>query len=87
MESAGFMMLYFVRGSLPWMGIKALNIEHKYEYFMNVWEEKEELTTTSSVMKDLFLHPSIYVTCIPNKGLGVKTKTFLPKYTLIHVII
>ena len=31
MESLGYLMLYFCRGSLPWQGVKAATKKQKYE--------------------------------------------------------
>ena len=31
MESLGYVFLYFLRGSLPWQGLKAATKRHKYE--------------------------------------------------------
>ena len=37
MESLGYVMMYFIRGSLPWQGLKAATKRHKYE---NISEKK-----------------------------------------------
>ena len=31
MESTGYVMMYFLRGNLPWQGLKAANKKQKYE--------------------------------------------------------
>lgn len=49
MESLGYMLIYFARGSLPWQGIKANNKNEKYRKIM----EKKMSTPLSSLCKGL----------------------------------
>ena len=41
LQSIGFMLIYFIKGSLPWMGIKCKNIKEK---IMRIKEKKIEVT-------------------------------------------
>lgn len=41
MESLGYVFLYFIRGSLPWQGLRATNKKQKYE---RICEKKQETT-------------------------------------------
>ena len=36
MESLGFVLVYFLRGELPWMGLKAVDKQDKYEKIKNL---------------------------------------------------
>ena len=49
MESLGYVMLYFCRGSLPWQGLKAATKKQKYDRIM----EKKMTTPTESLCKNL----------------------------------
>jgi casein kinase I family protein HRR25 len=45
MESLGYVMLYFCRGSLPWQGLKAATKKQKYERIM-----EKKMTTPTEVL-------------------------------------
>ena len=47
LESIGYVLLYFLRGSLPWMGLKAYAKKQKYERIL----EKKQQTTTEMLCK------------------------------------
>ena len=43
MESVGYVMAYFLRGGLPWQGLKVKTRENKYK---NILEKKKEIPST-----------------------------------------
>src|SRR6202161_30947 len=45
MESLGYVMLYFCRGSLPWQGLKAATKKQKYDRIM-----EKKMTTSTEVL-------------------------------------
>ena len=47
MESLGYVMMYFNRGSLPWQGLKAANKKQKYEKI----SERKMTTVVESLCK------------------------------------
>jgi casein kinase I family protein HRR25 len=47
LESLGYVILYFCRGSLPWQGLKAATKKQKYDRIM----EKETTTSTESLCR------------------------------------
>jgi casein kinase 1 delta len=55
MESEGYVMMYFLRGSLPWQGLKAATKKQKYERI----SEKKMSTSVEELCKG---HPSEFVT-------------------------
>lgn len=48
LEALGFILLYFLRGSLPWQGLHAKNKEEKY----NAIKEKKKATTIELLCQD-----------------------------------
>ncbi|KAI9011906.1 kinase-like domain-containing protein [Phycomyces nitens] len=57
MESLGYMLIYFLRGSLPWQGLKALTKKEKYEKIM----EKKVSTPTDLLCRNIPIELSIYL--------------------------
>lgn len=49
LESLGYILVYFMRGSLPWQGLKAKTKEQKYERI----SEKKQTTSVESLCKGL----------------------------------
>lgn len=57
MESLGYVMLYFCRGSLPWQGLKAATKKQKYDRIM----EKKMTTPTEVLCRGLPSEFAIYL--------------------------
>lgn len=57
MESLGYVMLYFCRGSLPWQGLKAATKKQKYDRIM----EKKMTTPTESLCRGFPNEFAIYL--------------------------
>ena len=60
LESLGYVLLYFLRGSLPWQGLHATDKKHKYDL---ISEKKtatplEEIVSSESQQPDLDPHLS-----------------------------
>jgi casein kinase I family protein HRR25 len=45
MESLGYVLMYFLRGSLPWQGLKAVTKKQKYDLIM-----EKKMTTQTEVL-------------------------------------
>lgn len=57
MESIGFILIYFLKGSLPWQGLQAKNKESKYDKI----KEKKINTTIESLCRGIPEEFSIYL--------------------------
>lgn len=57
MESLGYVLMYFIRGSLPWQGLKAATKKQKYDRIM----EKKMTTPTDVLCKGFPPEFSIYL--------------------------
>lgn len=49
LESLAYVLLYFLRGALPWQGIKAANEEQKYERIAQIKQETPISVLTSGL--------------------------------------
>ena len=59
LESLGYVLMYFLRGSLPWQGLKAATKKQKYERIM----EKKMMTPTESLCRGFPTEMAIYLNC------------------------
>ena len=59
MESLGYVILYFIRGSLPWQGLKATSKKQKLELIL----EKKETITTKDLCDGLPKAFATYLEC------------------------
>jgi len=60
MESEGYVMMYFLRGSLPWQGLKAATKKQKYERI----SEKKMSTSVEELCKNFprkFIHEQFLI--------------------------
>lgn len=57
MESLGYVLMYFLRGSLPWQGLKAATKKQKYDRIM----EKKMTTPTEYLCRSFPNEFSIYL--------------------------
>ncbi|OAD77132.1 Serine/Threonine kinase CK1 [Phycomyces blakesleeanus NRRL 1555(-)] len=57
LESLGYLLVYFLRGSLPWQGLKAATKKQKYEQIM----EKKMSTPTELLCRNFSSEFSIYL--------------------------
>ena len=59
LESLGYVLMYFLRGSLPWQGLKAATKKQKYERIM----EKKMMTSTETLCRGFPTEMAIYLNC------------------------
>ncbi|KAJ1955798.1 serine/threonine protein kinase [Dispira parvispora] len=57
LESLGYVLMYFLRGNLPWQGLKALTKRQKYDRIM----EKKMTTTTEQLCRTFPTEFAIYL--------------------------
>lgn len=59
LESLGYVLMYFLRGSLPWQGLKAATKKQKYDRIM----EKKMTTPTELLCRGFPSEMAIYLNC------------------------
>jgi serine/threonine protein kinase len=74
MEGLGYVFLYFLRGSLPWQGLKARDVKEKYEKI----KEKKSTTKVEELCKGFPDEFKIYLNHC--KALKFEEKPDYPKY-------
>lgn len=77
MESLGYVILYFIRGSLPWQGLKATSKKQKLELIL----EKKETITTKDLCDGLPKAFAAYFDYV--RSLGFEDK---PRYSYLRRI-
>lgn len=77
MESLGYVILYFIRGSLPWQGLKATSKKQKSELIL----EKKETITTKDLCDGLPKAFAAYFDYV--RSLGFEDK---PRYSYLRRI-
>ncbi|KAI8580491.1 hypothetical protein K450DRAFT_237293 [Umbelopsis ramanniana AG] len=60
LESLGYILIYFCRGSLPWQGIRAKTKKEKYDKIM----EKKMTTPSEQLCRGLHPEFALYLNCI-----------------------
>ncbi|KAK1093103.1 casein kinase I [Friedmanniomyces endolithicus] len=66
LESLGYVLIYFLRGILPWQGLKAHNVEEKDRLV----REKKETTSVEDLCSGLPPEFAEYMTTVKSLGLG-----------------
>ena len=64
LESIGYIMVYFLKGALPWQGLKAATKKQKYEKIM----EKKVSTTLEQLCKNLPIEIRLYFEHVKSLG-------------------
>jgi casein kinase 1/casein kinase I family protein HRR25 len=64
LESIGYILVYFLRGSLPWQGLKAATKKQKYEKIM----EKKVSTSLEQLCKNLPMELRLYFEHVKSLG-------------------
>ncbi|KEG06099.1 putative casein kinase [Trypanosoma grayi] len=77
LEGIGYILLYFLRGSLPWQGLKAHTKQEKYARI----SERKQTTSVETLCKGLPMEFAAYLNY--TRGLGFEEK---PDYTFVKRI-
>ena len=57
LESVGYVLMYFLRGNLPWQGLKIKSKEDRYKKIL----DKKKETTSEQLCKNAFGNYYIYI--------------------------
>ena len=82
LESAGYVMMYFLRGSLPWQGLKVKVKEDRYK---KILEKKKEITS-DELCKDFPEEYKYFVDYTRNLGYAENPNYEKLKNNFIHLI-